>query len=356
MQQTLPTLTLLKTKEILCFNIPNIRTEFSASMTQYELNVINGASVYSELERLIKNTKTKEVPFAIIADFSILQKSNFNLVKALRSNPLNANLPIIAIANSEVRCAEVLKSGIDDVYIQPVDYRDMYDRIEFLRTFKSQLVELNDDEEDVLNVSISPFKRAIDILLASFFIVLLSPILLITALIIRFESKGPIIYRSKRSGTGYQVFDFLKFRSMYADADQRLQEMQHLNQYSESDAAFVKFKNDPRITRIGRFIRKTSIDELPQLFNVLKGDMSIVGNRPLPLYEAERLTKEDWAYRFIAPAGITGLWQITKRGGNDMSAEERIGLDVTYAKKNSFWYDLLILVKTPFAVIQKENV
>jgi lipopolysaccharide/colanic/teichoic acid biosynthesis glycosyltransferase len=285
-----------------------------------------------------------------------LQKNNFTLVKALRSNPLNTNLPIIAIANSEVRSAEVLKSGIDDVYIQPVDFRDIYDRIEFLKSFKSQLVELKHEEKEVLNVAISPFKRAIDILLASFFIILLSPILLITALIIRFESKGPIIYRSKRSGTGYQVFDFLKFRSMYADADQRLQEMQHLNQYSESDAAFVKFKNDPRITRIGRIIRKTSIDELPQLFNVLKGDMSIVGNRPLPLYEAERLTKEDWAYRFIAPAGITGLWQITKRGGNDMSAEERIGLDVTYAKKNSFWYDLLILVKTPFAVIQKENV
>jgi lipopolysaccharide/colanic/teichoic acid biosynthesis glycosyltransferase len=357
MQQTLPTLTLLKTKEILCFNIPNIRTEFSASMTQYELNVINGAPVYSELEKLIKNTKAKEVPYALIVDYSILHKSNFNLVKALRSNPLNANLPIIAIANSDVRSIEVLKSGIDDVYVQPVDYRDIYDRIEFLKSFKSQLVEVNQEiEEDVLHVSISPFKRVVDIILAGIFVILLSPILLITALLIRFESKGPIIYRSKRSGTGYQVFDFLKFRSMYADADQRLEEMQHLNQYSESDAAFVKFKNDPRITRIGKFIRKTSIDELPQLFNVLKGDMSIVGNRPLPLYEAERLTKEDMAYRFIAPAGITGLWQITKRGGNDMSAEERIGLDVTYAKENSFWYDILILLKTPFAVIQKENV
>ena len=356
MQQTLPTLTLLKTKEILCFNVPNIRTEFSASMTQYELNVINGASVYNELERLIKNTKAKEVPFAIIADYSILQKSNFNMVKALRSNPLNVNLPIIAIANAEVRNIEVLKSGIDDVYVQPVDYRDMYDRIEFLRTFKSELSTMDVVEDDVLKVQISPFKRVIDILLASFFILLLSPILLVTALLIGLESKGPIIYRSKRSGTGYQVFDFLKFRSMYADADQRLQEMQHLNQYAGEDTTFVKFKNDPRITRIGRIIRKTSIDELPQLFNVLKGDMSIVGNRPLPLYEAERLTKEDWAYRFIAPAGMTGLWQITKRGGNEMSVEERIGLDVTYAKKNSFWYDIMILVKTPFAVIQKENV
>ena len=356
MQQTLPTLTLQKTKEILCLNVSSIKTEFSASMTQYELNVINGGAVYTVLEALIKNNKAKQVPFAIIADFHILQKGNFNLVKALRSNPLNANLPIIAIANCEVRSEDVLKSGIDDVYIQPVDYRDMYERIEFLSSFKSQLVEMNVAVNEPLSVHISPFKRLIDIAIATVCLVFLSPVLLITALMIRLESKGPVVYRSKRSGTGYQIFDFLKFRSMFADADQRLIEMQHLNQYTESDAAFVKFKNDPRITRVGKFIRKTSIDELPQLFNVLKGDMSIVGNRPLPLYEAERLTKEDWAYRFIAPAGITGLWQITKRGGNDMSAEERIGLDVTYAKRNSFWYDLLILVKTPFAVIQKENV
>ena len=84
--------------------------------------------------------------------------------------------------------------------------------------------------------------------------------------------------------------------------------------------------------------------------------MSIVGNRPLPLYEAEQLTKEDWAYRFMAPAGITGLWQVTKRGNDNMSSEERIGLDIDYAKRNSFWFDMKILFKTPFSLIQKENV
>ena len=185
-------------------------------------------------------------------------------------------------------------------------------------------------------------------------IFLASPILILTALLIRMESRGPVIYRSKRSGTGYMVFDFLKFRSMYADSDTRLAEIQHMNQYS--DSTFMKVKNDPRITKVGRFIRKTSIDELPQLFNVLRGDMSIVGNRPLPLYEAELLTKEDWAYRFMAPAGITGLWQVTKRGNDNMSSEERIGLDIDYAKRNSFWFDLKILFRTPFSLIQKENV
>jgi lipopolysaccharide/colanic/teichoic acid biosynthesis glycosyltransferase len=119
---------------------------------------------------------------------------------------------------------------------------------------------------------------------------------------------------------------------------------------------FQKFKNDPRVTSIGRLIRKTSIDELPQLFNVLRGEMSIVGNRPLPLYEAELLTSDAWAQRFRAPAGLTGLWQISKRGKDKMSAEERIDLDIQYSNKYSFWFDLKIILKTPFALFQEEDV
>jgi lipopolysaccharide/colanic/teichoic acid biosynthesis glycosyltransferase len=121
--------------------------------------------------------------------------------------------------------------------------------------------------------------------------------------------------------------------------------------------AFFKMANDPRITKVGRFIRNTSIDELPQLINVLKGDMSLVGNRPLPLYEAEMLTTDQWAKRFHAPAGMTGLWQVTKRGGaNKMSADDRKQLDIEYAENFSFWYDLKILLKTIPAMIQHENV
>ena len=116
---------------------------------------------------------------------------------------------------------------------------------------------------------------------------------------------------------------------------------------------FCKIKNDPRVTRLGQFLRDTSLDELPQLFNVLKGDMSLVGNRPLPLYEAEKLTKDQIAWRFLAPAGITGLWQVTKRGKDNMSEEERIQLDMEYAMKNSFLYDLKILFSTIPALLQK---
>ena len=233
--------------------------------------------------------------------------------------------------------------------------------------------------------------------------ILLSPVFIITALAIYLESGGPVVYRSKRVGQNYQIFDFFKFRSMYRDADARLKEFMHLNQYqtvedgqgvsalpedcprcSETEGPcspilftdsgatceyyfklkkhqqegdpFVKLKNDPRITRVGRFIRKTSIDELPQLFNVLRGELSLVGNRALPLYEAEQLTVDEAAERFAAPAGITGLWQVTKRGKAEMSADERIALDVAYARRSGLWTDLQILFKTIPALLQSEDV
>jgi lipopolysaccharide/colanic/teichoic acid biosynthesis glycosyltransferase len=150
---------------------------------------------------------------------------------------------------------------------------------------------------------------------------------------------------------------------MRVGADAELKQLAHLNQYngesSENGAAanvFFKIKNDPRITRFGQFLRNTSLDEIPQLFNVLIGDMSLVGNRPLPLYEAEKLTNDQIAWRFLAPAGITGLWQITKRGKDNMSPEERIALDMEYAMKNSFWLDVKIMLSTFPALLQKEKV
>lgn len=142
------------------------------------------------------------------------------------------------------------------------------------------------------------------------------------------------------------------------NADAELQSLVHMNQYAanQSNAVFFKIKDDPRITRFGEFLRKTSLDEIPQLFNVLIGDMSLVGNRPLPLYEAEKLTRDQIAWRFLAPAGITGLWQITKRGKDNMSEDERIALDMEYAMKNSFWLDLKILLATIPALVQREKV
>lgn len=247
-------------------------------------------------------------------------------------------------------------------------------------------------------------KRIFDIVFSVVALLALSPLFLLVVILIKLESKGPAFYFSYRVGTGYRIFKFWKFRSMRQDADQLLASMKGLNQYQpvavkqevslaaslcadcqiagascqqqlidtkgqlicerqhkfaknmEAGAAFVKIVNDPRVTRIGKFIRNTSIDELPQLFNVLRGDMSVVGNRPLPLYEAEKITTDQFAARFIAPAGITGLWQVSKRGRGEMSEEERKTLDVAYAKNYSFLNDVRIVLKTIPALFQKESV
>lgn len=195
-------------------------------------------------------------------------------------------------------------------------------------------------------------RRAIDIVVSGGILLILSPLLLVTALIIKLESKGPVFYVSKRAGNNYKIFNFYKFRSMVPDADKQLDKLN--NQYKKG--AFFKVKNDPRVTKFGAFIRRTSIDEIPQLINVLKGDMSLVGNRPLPLYEAEQLTKDQIALRFLAPAGITGLWQITQRGKDEVTETERILLDLKYARSWSFSYDMKIILGTFPALLQKESV
>lgn len=251
-------------------------------------------------------------------------------------------------------------------------------------------------------------KRIFDVIVSGGVLFFLSPVYGIIALLIRLESKGPIFYISKRVGAGYQIFDFYKFRTMVPDADKKLKQLSHLNQYAtqqpavetteEASGAFVfceecklgnkecdhllyndsglpvceklflkqkreakdtffKISNDPRITKLGGFLRNSSLDEIPQLYNVFKGDMSIVGNRPLPLYEAEKLTNDMFTKRFLAPAGLTGLWQVTKRGkGGPMNEEERISLDNTYADHYGFWFDIKLILKTIPALFQKENV
>lgn len=202
------------------------------------------------------------------------------------------------------------------------------------------------------------FKRGLDILFAGSLLLLLSPVFLILAILIKLESKGPVFYVSRRAGNRYQIFKFYKFRTMVADADKQVAQMKHLNQYdtNASGPVFFKVSNDPRVTRLGTFLRNSSLDEIPQLLNVLLGHMSLVGNRPLPLYEAATLTTDDYAGRFLAPAGITGLWQIKKRGNKDMSVIERINLDKDYAEKHSVLYDMWILASTPNALRQKDNV
>jgi lipopolysaccharide/colanic/teichoic acid biosynthesis glycosyltransferase len=336
-----------KHKQLVFINLPSVKNKFRTD--NFEL-------VYTSSKTETEIYSYLETADCIIADSDFLIKNDFYWTKEIKKH---SHSVVIAIAKDELpkslTPSVILRNGIDDCYsLADCTTDDILKRIEFLVNFKQQSAQQAPDT--TCNLKLPKAKRVFDVVLALIVILLLAPIFLITAILIRLESKGPIIYRSKRCGQGYKPFNFYKFRSMYIDAEARLRDLQHLNQYAESTSVFVKIKDDPRITKVGKFIRKYSIDELPQLFNVLLGDMSIIGNRPLPLYEAELLTKDESAYRFIAPAGITGLWQVTKRGGKEMLATERIQLDTRYAQELSFWLDLKILLKTPFAVVQKENV
>ena len=315
------------------------------------------------------------------------------------------------------------KCGINDTIDANASITDLNKKITFIADREVQMFDDAAPRYRMLKFKIPVWKRLFDIVFSALAIILLSPVFILTAIAIRLESKGPVIFKSKRVGTNYTIFNFLKFRSMYVDAEERLKEVakEAGNQYlekkvdepeqkeedhtitaplgaeaemmmmdmgmesdmmisddevmlvgddyvvAESDyakekqeeieSAFVKIENDPRITKVGKFIRKYSIDELPQLFNILKGDMSIVGNRPLPLYEAEKLTADKSIDRFMAPAGLTGLWQVEERGkGGMMSAEERKQLDIEYGRNYCFKMDMQIIFRTLTAFVQKNNV
>ncbi len=310
-----------------------------------------------------------------------------------------------------------MKCGINDTIVRGATVTELNKKIQFISDRENILFDDQAPKYRILKFQIPVWKRLFDIVFSGLAIILLSPIFIITALAIRIESPGPILFKSKRVGTNYTIFDFLKFRSMYIDAEDRLKELsKDHNQYAENteeqenktitaplgdqaeqdmidagmesmmmigdeeimlvgddfvmaesdfnkqkkaenENAFVKIENDPRITKVGQFIRKYSIDELPQLFNIIKGDMSIVGNRPLPLYEAEKLTVDTSIDRFMAPAGLTGLWQVEERGkGGNMSAEERKQLDIRYGQTYNFMLDMKIIFRTLTAFVQKENV
>ena len=308
------------------------------------------------------------------------------------------------------------KSGINDTLDCNASITELNKKIQFISDRENMLFDDQQPKYRMLRFKIPLWKRVFDVFFAIIVLILTSPIFILTAIAIRLESKGPVIFKSKRVGANYTIFNFLKFRSMYQDAEERLKEVakEAGNQYAEMSKkaektpmsmpdfgmggnmmisddtdmmiaddevmlvgddfvisetdyskekkeeinnAFVKIENDPRVTKVGKFIRKFSIDELPQLFNILKGDMSVVGNRPLPLYEAEKLTIDTSIDRFMAPAGLTGLWQVEERGkGGMMSAEERKQLDIKYGQTYNFWLDMKILFRTFFAFVQKENV
>lgn len=188
-------------------------------------------------------------------------------------------------------------------------------------------------------------KRILDVVVASLALIMAAPIMLITAIMIKLDSPGPILFRQTRVGKWGEPFSCYKFRSMYIDAEQRLQDLMAKN---EADGPVFKMKNDPRVTRVGRVIRKLSIDELPQLFNVLKGDMSLVGPRPALPKEVAQYTY-DQIHRLNAMPGITGLQQVS--GRSDIDFKRWIELDLQYISEQSLVKDIEILLRTIPAVI-----
>ena len=351
-----------------------------------------------------KNVRTED-----ITAITYLRKKCSNIYIILLTEPLSGEERDI-----------YQKCGINDTLSVNASVTELNKKIQFISDRESIMFDDQVSKKHILRFKIPLWKRLFDIFFSGLAIIILSPVFIITAIAIKLESPGPVLFKSKRVGTNYTVFDFLKFRSMYSDAEKRLKEVskESGNQYAEKEEpekenqptitaplgdeaeqamlalgmesdmmisddevmlvgddfvvaesdftkqkeeeinnAFVKIENDPRVTKVGRFIRKYSIDELPQLFNILKGDMSIVGNRPLPLYEAEKLTIDSSIDRFMAPAGLTGLWQVEERGkGGLMSAEERKQLDITYGRTYNFLLDMKIIFRTLTAFVQKENV
>ena len=190
-------------------------------------------------------------------------------------------------------------------------------------------------------------KRVLDFVVSLTLIVFLSPLFLITALLIKLMSRGPVFFLQNRLGLNKRRFRIFKFRTMVPDAEKKMKEIEHLNEVS---GPVFKIKDDPRITAIGKFLRKTSIDELPQLFNVLSGDMSLVGPRPLPVRDYEGFN-EDWQRRrFSVRPGITCIWQVG--GRSSVSFEKWMELDLQYIDKWSLWLDLQILLRTIPAVLK----
>jgi lipopolysaccharide/colanic/teichoic acid biosynthesis glycosyltransferase len=355
----------------------------------------NGLALHHAME---KETSYK----AIITDDELLGTNGIPLRKTLDSFGYG-KIPFMVLMNQidNEKRKLAMQESIAEIFAKPVDENALRLRIPYLiENYNNKIAK-----------TIAPgyklplIKRIFDITFSGLALLMLSPLFLIIAILVRLESKGPVFYYSLRVGSGYNVFKFFKFRSMFTGADAKLKDLSHLNQYNSVkaaqvsepglvkelcdcceqagagcikplyadnkvvcetlynqqkeknvDAAFIKIKNDPRITRVGNFIRNTSIDELPQLWNVFIGDMSIVGNRPLPLYEAEKITTDKYALRFMAPAGITGLWQVEKRGRGEMSEEERLSLDNNYAKTHSFGNDIRLILRTIPALFQSENV
>jgi exopolysaccharide biosynthesis polyprenyl glycosylphosphotransferase len=229
------------------------------------------------------------------------------------------------------------------VRVAPSTMEILMDRVEYVPGQALPLFELKPPVFEGIDFAL---KRTFDLVGATLLLLVLSPVMILAALAIKLSSRGPVLYRSYRPGTGGKLFPCLKFRTMVAGAEQ-LQD--RLEEHNEMGGALFKMRDDPRVTSAGRFLRRWSLDELPQLFNVLRNQMSLVGPRPLPQRDYERL--EDWhRKRYLVLPGMTGLWQVS--GRSELDFDELVRLDFLYLERWSVFLDLTILLKTIPAVVR----
>jgi len=221
--------------------------------------------------------------------------------------------------------------------------------VQTIQQSTTQTIGLERDRKALFPIA----KRALDIIGAGVGLVLLAPFFLIVALMVRADG-GPAFFAHQRVGRGGKLFGCLKFRSMVVDSQARLESLLANDAVARAEwEATRKLKNDPRITPIGRFLRSTSLDELPQLINVLRGEMSLVGPRPVQEAEIDRYYGASAAHYMAVRPGITGLWQVS--GRSETSYESRVALDVTYVSRPSLLADLSILLRTPVAVLSRRG-
>ncbi len=232
------------------------------------------------------------------------------------------------------------------VRLAPSTMEILIHRAEFIPGQSVPLFELGPPVFEGIDFAL---KRTFDIVGASLLLVMLSPLLLAITLAVRLSSRGPVVFRSTRRGIGQRPFPCLKFRTMHTNAEERQADLEELN---EASGALFKIREDPRLTAIGRLLRRFSLDELPQLVNVLRGDMSLVGPRPLP--ERDYAMLEDWhRKRYLVLPGITGLWQVS--GRSELDFDDLVHLDFIYLERWSLALDLTILLKTIPAVFMRRG-
>lgn len=316
------------------------------------------------LKRLISTTGTG--PDVIIADAGLGSTSLLAFSQFMATQKQLSKIPLIiegsGLTTADLNVFKAERFADDIISLRELGTDRLLSKVKFWKKVKERISmaqqPINEKFSHVQNSPAEFSKRVFDVIISALLLVILSPVFLLIIIALKIESSDPIFYISKRAGRGYNIFTFYKFRTMVAMANDRISDFSHLNVYNplkEDGPVFIKIDNDPRVTPLGAFLRKCSMDELPQLWNVLMGEMSLVGNRPLPLYEAATLTTDEWAKRFMAHAGMTGLWQIKKKHQNKMTAEERITLDINYADNSNFLFDLWIMANTPSAVIQRTN-